>query len=359
MSVANHFEPHPLADIFPSFDGGALAELTGDIKTNGLRQPIVLHEGKILDGRNRYAACIAADVEPAIIEYDGTDPLGYVISLNIHRRHLDTSQRAMVAARIAKLKVGDNQHVGNPTPSQGEAADIMNVHRESVNLARKVIDQGTPELVDAVDKGEVTVSAGAQVATLPQDEQRKVIAKGPRAVKQAAKKRRVERWPTKLDDIRARVVEKFSDGRWHSLNDIAYRIGAKESDVVDAILRLDGWHKRSDGKNIEYRSRRNAQREEPSEPDPTPSTIESRTGVAPDAMPQPAVPMPDTKVTELPRVESMTAVSPATTAAVRKADSIANEAIRDAVQGDCFDELEPAITRAIAAWRAENGRVAA
>ena len=70
------------------------------------REPIVLFEGAILDGRNRYRACMAAGVDPRFEIYDGNDPLAYVISLNLKRRHLDESQRAMVAAKIANIGGG-------------------------------------------------------------------------------------------------------------------------------------------------------------------------------------------------------------------------------------------------------------
>jgi hypothetical protein len=105
------FLSHPLARIFPLLDGKPLEELVADIRANGLREPIVLHEGRILDGRNCYRACREAGVEPHFQIFTGGDPLAYVISLNLKRRHLkQRSQQAqepeyvLLEARVADLR---------------------------------------------------------------------------------------------------------------------------------------------------------------------------------------------------------------------------------------------------------------
>lgn len=165
--------------------------------------------GRMLDGRNRYRACVAVGVEPRFVDFDGGegDALAYVVSLNLHRRHLSESQRAMVAARIANLRDGQRKDlasrpdesamadasgdgapspIGEPSVTQAEAAEMLNVGKRSVERAREVQERGVPALSAAVDAGEVSVSAAAEVARLPQDVQVAVVGAGPEAVREAA-----------------------------------------------------------------------------------------------------------------------------------------------------------------------------
>src|SRR5262245_29218327 len=127
------YEFHEAAAIFPPLEGDAFKQLKKDIKAcGGLLQPIKLYQGKIVDGRNRYQACKELGIEPETEELDdpqgeeGIDLLAYVVSANLHRRHLDETQRAMVAARIATTKLGQNQHSGKGTPI-GAASKMLNV----------------------------------------------------------------------------------------------------------------------------------------------------------------------------------------------------------------------------------------
>jgi hypothetical protein len=94
---------HPLADIFPLIEGDELDQLVSSIRqSRGPREPIILYEDKILDGRNRARACAALGIEPSyrpLRQCDG-DPLTFVVDKNLHRRHLDDRQRASVAAKI-------------------------------------------------------------------------------------------------------------------------------------------------------------------------------------------------------------------------------------------------------------------
>jgi N6-adenosine-specific RNA methylase IME4/ParB-like chromosome segregation protein Spo0J len=177
-------EFHALATLFPLLNGEDFDELVADIRTQGLREPIVMFEGKVLDGRNRYRACVEAGVEPTLTVYQGDDPVAYVISLNLRRRHLDESQRAMVAAKLATLKLGDNQHSkGLPI---GRSSELLKVGERTVARAREVQEHGAPELVHAVEQGRLSVSAAADIAGLAVDKQREIVARGEREILQAA-----------------------------------------------------------------------------------------------------------------------------------------------------------------------------
>ena len=97
------YQDHPIAALFPLMSESELQELAEDIRARGLKDDIVIHQARILDGRNRYRACLLADVEPRVKPYIGTDPIRDVLSWNLHRRHLTTSQRAMVATAVLPM----------------------------------------------------------------------------------------------------------------------------------------------------------------------------------------------------------------------------------------------------------------
>lgn len=169
---------HPHAGIFKLLDGEEFRALVEDIRANGQLDAIVLHDGLILDGRNRYTACLAAGVEPRFTDYDGDDPLAFVLSANLHRRHLDESQRAMVAARIATMGEGrpaKTAPIG--AVSQPAAADKVNASRRSVQRAAIVLGHGEPALVEAVDHGKIPVSQAAAISREEPGIQRQIVAK--------------------------------------------------------------------------------------------------------------------------------------------------------------------------------------
>ena len=194
---------HPLAEIFPIMTPEELAELADDITANQQRAPVMLYEGKILDGRNRSRACLIAGVECVYEEYRGDDPLAFVVSQNMRRRQLTPSQRAVVAAKIADMKIGrpEKRH-GLPIKkderslskneetaetSQNEAAHKLHVSPRAVR-AVKAIERAAPEKIKEIQAGTKTVHAATveikkeaaakkvlKVADLPKDERGKTV----------------------------------------------------------------------------------------------------------------------------------------------------------------------------------------
>lgn len=195
---------HDYANLFPMMHGDALDALREDIRQNGVREPVVFLDGAILDGRNRYMCARDLGLEYPRVEFSEADPLSYVISHNLHRRHLTESQRASVAAKLANMGQGrpaekpanlpllPEQDEKPAAVSQSDAARLLNVSERSVRTARKVHEQGSPELIAAVDAGEVSVSAAADLAEMPKAEQTEIVARGKKEILAAAKAIRAE-----------------------------------------------------------------------------------------------------------------------------------------------------------------------
>ena len=164
---------HPLANVFPLLEGEAFDALTADIAASGLCEPVWLYEGQILDGRNRYRACQRLGRDCATRDYSGNDPLGFVLSMNLQRRHLDESQRGMIAARLATMRQGERTDLVEISTklSQEQAAGVVHVSRETVVAAKKVLQDGAPELAQAVEAGTLTVSAAVPLTVLPREDQ--------------------------------------------------------------------------------------------------------------------------------------------------------------------------------------------
>jgi ParB-like chromosome segregation protein Spo0J len=140
---------HPVADLFPMMTADELADLAADIAANGLRHPIVLDgDGRVLDGRNRLAACRLAGVEPAFTGLTGRDPVAAILAANVARRRLSKGQAALAAAKALALW----------PVSQGAAARATGLSRTRVVQAAVVLDHA-PDLADAVLAGATPLNA--------------------------------------------------------------------------------------------------------------------------------------------------------------------------------------------------------
>jgi hypothetical protein len=122
---------HPFAAKFPLMEGKEFDELVKDVSTNGLIEPIIMHDGEILDGRNRYRACLKSKVEPIFEPFSGNDPLAFVISANIHRRHLTLKLKRKIIADLLKAA---------PEKSNRQIADMVKAHHATVGVVRDKLE---------------------------------------------------------------------------------------------------------------------------------------------------------------------------------------------------------------------------
>jgi hypothetical protein len=180
---------HPIADVWPMMDEDKLRELADDIQKNGQLVPVWLYEGKILDGRNRYAACKIAGVEPKTKDYTGDEPTAFAVAMNDRRRHMNKGALAAVAAELEPHFAADAKRrqirrpksesvvekVPQQTPRKAreEAAASVGVNDRYVSDAKKV-KQEAPEVFERLKAGKITLQdAKREVAKKPTDDWRK------------------------------------------------------------------------------------------------------------------------------------------------------------------------------------------
>jgi uncharacterized protein YoaH (UPF0181 family) len=215
-------EFHPLSNIFPLVTGDDFAALVKDIEANGQREAIVLHDGKILDGRNRFRACRECGIEPTTRVFEGGNPLEYVLSLNMFRRQLTIAQRSVIAAELAVMGRKDDDDSDHDETDDGgisieDAAKLMGISPRSVSSAVRVHREGIPELVEAVKTGVVSVSAAEHITKLDLAEQHEICERGPRAIRKAAREMRETNKPAKATLAKQEPAAPKSAAPWESL----------------------------------------------------------------------------------------------------------------------------------------------
>lgn len=205
---------HSLAALFPVMGAAELDALTSDIREHGLQQPIALHEGKILDGRNRYRACRKLRLTPATTVFNGSDPLAFIVSANLHRRHLSESQRGYIAAKLETMKHGQRADLANRRDaklhiSRKAAAAMMGVSERTVAAGAIVRDKGVPKLARRVERGEIAVSVAAKIAQMPKQEQERVAGDDEASLRGAAKRHARAKKETALAEATVQASKKL------------------------------------------------------------------------------------------------------------------------------------------------------
>ena len=184
---------HPACLLFPPLGKDELQSLADDIRERGLLNPIITHEGMVLDGRNRLLACELAGVKPEFKKWDGRgSPLAWAISANLIRRHLTASQRAAVALDLLpmleeeakqrqRLSAGRGKKGANKSATfseTGKASQIAaTITRTNSSYVEKMksINRAAPEVIAEVRSGVMTVNDAARLAKLSQSQRQQIL----------------------------------------------------------------------------------------------------------------------------------------------------------------------------------------
>lgn len=201
---------HEFAELFPLHDGPPLWELSDDIKENGQLEPIILFEEKIVDGRRRELGCFRAGVKPTYKQFKGTrdEALTFVISKNLHRRNLTVAERAFIANKVATMERGRKSNTSNDvfkSPSQQDAADKMGVGVATVQRAKQVEKNGSPELIEAAKSGTISLGDAAAIVDKPSEVQTAAVE----AVK-AGKAKTVKAAVKQIESAESKVLDEQS-----------------------------------------------------------------------------------------------------------------------------------------------------
>jgi len=264
--------PHEHANLFPTMNDRDFLHFKKDIEVNGQQEALVLYDGKVLDGRNRYRALSEllnegkinfADIKTRELP-EGSDTLNYVFSANLHRRHLNESQRALVGARIipmlrpeAEKRAKSGKKAMTAFHCNAQAAKMVNVSTSSVAAAWKLLEQKNTVLLDMIDRGLVRVGFATTLAGLKTEEFNQVLTAANERLQEKAMENQqhdgnalsmaIDNWQQKLD----KKTKSFHDGlskiqkRYQTQKDAIGKIGdetkrkTKEDDLNAKIADLE------------------------------------------------------------------------------------------------------------------------
>lgn len=180
---------HAVAALFPLMEEDEYQALVEDIRSHGLHQPIWHYQGQIIDGRNRWRACQELHMKPLLREWQGQGSLvAFVVSLNLKRRHLTSSQKAVVALAVEKqLAVEARKQQGRrsdllqriekggpPLHAAQQASTMLGTNRQYV-LDAKRIERESPTLLEEVRRGSLTIPEAKKLNRLPPQQQARAL----------------------------------------------------------------------------------------------------------------------------------------------------------------------------------------
>lgn len=247
---------HPLCASFPRLKGKEFTALCEDIRAYGLRNPIVTYQDMILDGGNRHQACIETGIPPKFIEYDGDNPASFVLSVNLHRRHLSAGQHAAIVAIVQdwskahpsyKQEKKDGCRIA-PLSTVAHRADQSGASHRTQQMADKLAKED-PALAKKVADGEISLYKA--VKSISPETPPEGMFSAPKALKLSPdeKDKEIHYLTEKLSDreqrileLRDLVIEQNEENQ--RLKDAFTTNQLPEDEIEDAKSLIDGLRKK-------------------------------------------------------------------------------------------------------------------
>jgi ParB-like chromosome segregation protein Spo0J len=177
-----NYQQHPLSAAFPPMTPEEFQSLKDSVNENGVLNPITIYEGMVLDGWHRYQAALelGMDCPEAELE-DWIDPKEFVLAQNKNRRHITAAQLAMATTQVYEWLPANrpNKSALNAELSKttAELAEISGTSKRTIEQAKSVLKNASPEVKDAVKSGKIGLYKAQAIAKLPKDEQAAAIDK--------------------------------------------------------------------------------------------------------------------------------------------------------------------------------------
>jgi ParB-like chromosome segregation protein Spo0J len=177
-----NYQQHPLSAAFPPMTPEEFQSLKDSVNENGVLNPITIYEGMVLDGWHRYQAALELGMECPEAELDDwIDPKEFVLAQNKNRRHITASQLAMATTAVYEWYPSHRPNKGagpaHLSKTSEELAEIAGTSKRTINQAKSVLRNASPEVQEAVKSGKIGLEKAQKISKLPKDEQAAAIDK--------------------------------------------------------------------------------------------------------------------------------------------------------------------------------------
>jgi ParB-like chromosome segregation protein Spo0J len=176
------YTQHPLSSAFPAMTAQEYQDLRDSVEVNGVLNPITIFEDMVLDGWHRYKAANESNMDcPEVELEDWIDPKDFVLAQNKNRRHITSAQLAMATTAVYAWASRGRQNKSalsaDLNKTSAELAEISGTSERTINQAKTVLKNASPEVQEAVKSGKIGLSKAQAISKLPKDQQAAAINK--------------------------------------------------------------------------------------------------------------------------------------------------------------------------------------